>query len=859
MRDRHHNSLNKFSAAVILLSILSLHAAPAVATRARRRQFARATIAGATPIVHTYYLDYDQDSYGSKTVTRRSSSPTAPSREWVSWGNDPDDNNSTVFPVPAAKGGRTLAVDWSDAAEDGRWRDDLARELGVEATTLRLQWGSLETAPTVYEGAQVGALQIARDLYRAHDIKLNLSVSPVESDHLTVPQDLRAGVLNGSVRFADAAFINRYKALLSFAHERLDGVELASLQIGHELDVFFRHVPQEQFWADYYAFYAAAADHAKTLWGAQLRVGMTATHAGLVGEPTKSLMRTLNEAADVVSVTYYPLNADLTIKEPDAVATDLGELLALYQSKLISFQAVAYSSSALTNSSQTKQSQFLKAFFDFWDEHRAQIPFACFHRLHDLSPSQALAAIRSGDQLSAEDAQIVADYAANLGLRTFPGAGEHKAAYNTLRNLTEERNWWRATPRATRPYLMGFTTAPYDYPPDPLAQLEVAAYVDQKIAAEGDIMALHLEGGVPWVEAYQDTFQSPLPPYSNSQLSSWEHELRRKPAGHKLLVSITPLGIPRDLLAPYWGYGQGFTYTSDFKRVGDGVFVEGSERLPPAPWDTYQFDDEPVKIAYLNYCKRVIQYFRPDYLVAAIEVSALQVADPEGYERYLRLHQFVYQNLKSDPAYSHVPVMVSFSATSYMTDEYFPLLADRSAENSVAFKYDEMEAGVRERIVRGFRDILPYTDVIGLSLYPHYGKYNAYALPASAYEQLFRLFEEAGAGAKPIAVTECGYAAETFHVFYNIFAADPFKQDRFYQNLFYELSIRRNPVEFLISWQVRDSGYAWERRRAAGFNPIFLEFYKYFRDIGIYDKDGGERPATRRWRDELALPRVPKT
>lgn len=129
----------------------------------------------------------------------------------------------------------------------------------------------------------------------------------------------------------------------------------------------------------------------------------------------------------------------------------------------------------------------------------------------------------------------------------------------------------------------------------------------------------------------------------------------------------------------------------------------------------------------------------------------------------------------------------------------------------------------------------------------------------AAYGQLFELFDAAGAGAKPIAIMECGYPADTFNVFYSIFAADPFKQDRFYRNLFYELSTRPNPVEFVISWQVRDSDKMWERRRDAGFDPIFLEFYKYFRDIGLYDADGNERPAARRWREELALPRIPKT
>jgi hypothetical protein len=117
---------------------------------------------------------------------------------------------------------------------------------------------------------------------------------------------------------------------------------------------------------------------------------------------------------------------------------------------------------------------------------------------------------------------------------------------------------------------------------------------------------------------------------------------------------------------------------------------------------------------------------------------------------------------------------------------------------------------------------------------------------------------------KPIAVTESGFPAVPFAVLGTPFITDADKQDRFYKLLFAEAEKTPAPFEFLVSYAPRDSDLGWQRLLEGSLqNPPtvsarFVEFYKYFRSIGLYDGAGNERAATRTWTTEVARPFAPK-
>ncbi len=414
--------------------------------------------------VHTYFNDLDGDQFGGGNA-KLELCAVRPFPGSVVWGNDPDDGSYESFATPLPKGDRRLGLDISDTAEDGAQRIDLSKELGVEAATFRLQWLYLETAPGVFDGPQTAVFGLL-NAYAAEGLQINLTISPIGQTYLTLPADMSPRLSDGTLRMSDPEVIDRFKVLLDFVHREAPALELSSLQIGHELDLYFGVERDTQFWADFLTFFQAVSYHAKSLWGNELPVGVTSSYSGLVTEPTRSLFREVNTFTDVVSVTYHPRNSDFSMVEPTEVGSQLDELMAIYPGREIWFESVSYPSSPAIGSSETKQTQFFYAFFDAWDRHSNVIPFASFGPLHEVSPEAAQT--RAGFphfQVPQGSETTAAAYLGSLGLRTYPGSGEHKSGYHTLRNRTFERGWWKDQNASSRSYLLGFTPFLHDQEP----------------------------------------------------------------------------------------------------------------------------------------------------------------------------------------------------------------------------------------------------------------------------------------------------------------------------------------------------------------------------------------------------------
>src|SRR5688572_7889967 len=184
---------------------------------------------------HTFYLDIDQDSYGDRGFPFPFSTAAPPGRLWAPHADDIDDTNPFSIPLPVPRGQRILGLDFALPAADGKWRPDLARELGVQATPLHLFWNLIESGAGRYDGPQAAVLESAR-YYAGEGIAVSLTVHLTSGAALALPADLQSTVYAGQSRLSDPAVLARLEALLAFVHERLQGVELVSLQLGHEVD-----------------------------------------------------------------------------------------------------------------------------------------------------------------------------------------------------------------------------------------------------------------------------------------------------------------------------------------------------------------------------------------------------------------------------------------------------------------------------------------------------------------------------------------------------------------------------------------------------------------------------------------------
>ena len=168
-----------------------------------------------------------------------------------------------------------------------------------------------------------------------------------------------------------------------------------------------------------------------------------------------------------------------------------------------------------------------------------------------------------------------------------------------------------------RPY-MGFTPLPYDLPTEP--HVEAITYGFLKF--HSTLMAHHLDDGIPWQEALDGA------PFPASLEANIQGRLKNTQPGQKVYLALTPLAKLRNELAETWGEQQGQP------RSG--------------PWAERDFDSPEVKMAYLNYCRRMIQRFNPDYFAYAIEANLWPLEDPQGFMRLAHMLAEVYITLKSE-------------------------------------------------------------------------------------------------------------------------------------------------------------------------------------------------------------------
>jgi hypothetical protein len=346
---------------------------------------------------------------------------------------------------------------------------------------------------------------------------------------------------------------------------------------------------------------------------------------------------------------------------------------------------------------------------------------------------------------------------------------------------------------STRPFRMGISPWPYD-----LTQAAVD-WTSSAIRQHGDIIEQHFEEGVPWPEALAGS------PYPKNFVDTVESRVRAM-AGKKRVVSISPLDTLRHGLAYYRG---------------------SAVNMPlPTPWDHYRLNDPAVKKAYLNYAEYIVDHMKPDYLVIGVEVNILLRDRPDLWADYLDLHRATYQALKA--RYPSLPIMVSFFCVPFFAGESLP---DEAPQQD-----------------RALAALLPYTDIVGFSVYPFISSLLADSVPADYFSRLF-----AGARGKPVAITESGYPAREWSITVNhapvLFNGTPEKQDSFLSRML--TAARQYRLRFVCWFAVRDYDSLWDKMGRSDGLLIW-------RDTGLFDENGAPRPALETWDRWLRRPYVPE-
>jgi len=338
-----------------------------------------------------------------------------------------------------------------------------------------------------------------------------------------------------------------------------------------------------------------------------------------------------------------------------------------------------------------------------------------------------------------------------------------------------------------RSYEMGFTSWP------PGATIDDIVYMLEFINRNGDIIGHQFDNGLPWVEALENQ------QYPPQILEDWKTKKENSWPGRKIFLAIMPLNEARSDLAPY----------------------KNEKKKLPKSWKKLSFDDDQVKTAFLNYARESVRYFSPDYLCVGLEVNMILENAPEKWDSYVDFQKHVYSGLKKD--FPGLPVFVSF-------------------------EYNKMKGlGKTDKHHHNqeLKKIMPYTDYLGLSVYPYGGDYSDTGRLEKIPDDFF---DDALVYQKPIAVTESGTPSKSFKT-YGI----NFSFDETYQAVFLNYMLKKAQQEdfvFVINWAGID------------FDALLKTFPKKVYDlaviwayIGIVNNDRSHKLSYDVWHHYLGLPK----
>ena len=327
--------------------------------------------------------------------------------------------------APKPRGERTLGLAIGEpepGGYDGAFT--LARRVGVGETSISLAWDELEAKPGVYASPWVA---IAASYYPTRGIKLTVVVNPIDTTTDRRPKALRTKAWD------DPAVVEGYAGVIAWVLDGLEGVPLAGLSLGNEVDVLLG--TDARAWAAYGRLVREVRRRVRAK-HPELVVGVKVTSGGLaIDGPARGLAAAAD--LDATFATYYPLGEGFLVRDPSVVAADVAGMVTASGARPLWLLEVGCPSGTVCGSSPDVQRRFVEAVFVAWDAHAARIPVLSFCWMHD----QPAATVGEMTRYYGLAAPAFRDFLATLGLRERGGEGRDKPAFAALAAAARARGF----------------------------------------------------------------------------------------------------------------------------------------------------------------------------------------------------------------------------------------------------------------------------------------------------------------------------------------------------------------------------------------------------------------------------------
>jgi hypothetical protein len=278
---------------------------------------------------------------------------------------------------PKRVGGLWIGLDANPAASEGYSPDARKRRMrtaadsGVNFFYLHPKWNEVEKREGHFDFGEVDAqIGLAAD----HGMPVLLNVRVIDTNNRTVPDAYSHWSLE------DPRMADRLSRLLRALAPHTRG-RVKWVTIGNEVDEYFEHHAREV--NGYAGLVRRVLPVVRDVFpSAEFTVNFTFAGLGRL----RSTFAPITNQVDFYSFTYYPLNSDLTLREPKSVLADVDSMVRAAEGKNLILQEIGYASAERLHSSEQAQADFIHYAFDALRHHPTVIA-ANFVWMSDLPDS----------------------------------------------------------------------------------------------------------------------------------------------------------------------------------------------------------------------------------------------------------------------------------------------------------------------------------------------------------------------------------------------------------------------------------------------------------------------------------------
>lgn len=249
-----------------------------------------------------------------------------------------------------------------------RWQQSI--DTGANFVVSNGKWNELEPKKGDYK---LDGLKFQVSEAKKHNLQIAYTLRLIDTVARTMPADLQRK------KWTDPEMEARVTRLIEALAPEFGG-RVKWFMLGNEIDGYFGRHPEEV--QDFAQLYDRVSKRLKEL-VPDLLVSSTMMYGGI--ETLDGLMRPLNGRFDFLAITYYPIRADFTMKDPSIVTNDFTRMRNAAAGRGVVLQEIGYATAAVNGSSEEKQAQFVSNVFSQLRANRDVFAAGSFFVLADLS------------------------------------------------------------------------------------------------------------------------------------------------------------------------------------------------------------------------------------------------------------------------------------------------------------------------------------------------------------------------------------------------------------------------------------------------------------------------------------------